>query len=136
MPSRELVMPGMSLARYVLSRDEEILAISLLAMEDFFADEQDCAGAILYSSDRAVEVAMEAQQCLVSSHFRTSIQRTYHGKKAKLTARVATDTSTVGHSIFSHTWSPLTRQIIQLEDSSATRDCTLLEPVHKRFVGC
>ncbi|KAK6904765.1 hypothetical protein I203_105581 [Kwoniella mangroviensis CBS 8507] len=25
---------------------------------------QDCAGAILYSSDRAVEVAMEAQQCL------------------------------------------------------------------------
>lgn len=31
------------------------------------ADEQDCAGAILYSSDRAVEVAMEAQQCLVSS---------------------------------------------------------------------
>jgi isovaleryl-CoA dehydrogenase len=28
---------------------------------------QDCAGAILYSSDRAVEVAMEAQQCLVSS---------------------------------------------------------------------
>ena len=27
---------------------------------------QDCAGAILYSSDRAVEVAMEAQQCLVS----------------------------------------------------------------------
>lgn len=26
--------------------------------------EQDCAGAILYSSDRAVEVAMEAQQCL------------------------------------------------------------------------
>lgn len=29
---------------------------------------QDCAGAILYSSDRAVEVAMEAQQCLVSLH--------------------------------------------------------------------
>jgi isovaleryl-CoA dehydrogenase len=27
---------------------------------------QDCAGAILYSSDRAVEVAMEAQQCMVS----------------------------------------------------------------------
>ena len=27
---------------------------------------QDCAGAILYSSDRAVEVAMDAQQCLVS----------------------------------------------------------------------
>jgi isovaleryl-CoA dehydrogenase len=26
---------------------------------------QDCAGAILYSSDRAVEVAMEAMQCLV-----------------------------------------------------------------------
>ncbi len=26
---------------------------------------QDCAGAILYSSDRAVEVTLEAQQCLV-----------------------------------------------------------------------
>jgi isovaleryl-CoA dehydrogenase len=25
---------------------------------------QDCAGAILYSSDRAVEVALDAQQCL------------------------------------------------------------------------
>jgi isovaleryl-CoA dehydrogenase len=28
---------------------------------------QDCAGAILYASDRAVEVAMDAQQCLVSN---------------------------------------------------------------------
>ena len=29
------------------------------------ADTQDCAGSILYSSDRAVEVALDAQQCLV-----------------------------------------------------------------------
>lgn len=30
---------------------------------------QDCAGSILYSSDRAVEVALDAQQCLVSRPF-------------------------------------------------------------------
>lgn len=37
--------------------------------------EQDCAGAILYSSDRAVEVAMEAQQCLVSRYVDEFISR-------------------------------------------------------------
>ena len=34
---------------------------TLLALTSWF---QDCAGAILYSSDRAVEVAMDAMQCL------------------------------------------------------------------------
>lgn len=32
-------------------------------------DTQDCAGSILYSSDRAVEVALDAQQCLVGAFY-------------------------------------------------------------------
>ena len=39
---------------------------------------QDCAGAILYSSDRAVEVAMEAQQSLGGNGYINGVFRVLH----------------------------------------------------------
>jgi alkylation response protein AidB-like acyl-CoA dehydrogenase len=38
---------------------------------------QDCAGAILYSSDRAVEVAIEAMQCLGGNGYINGKRITY-----------------------------------------------------------
>lgn len=36
----------------------------VLASVDLFICHKDCAGAILYSTERAIEVAMEGMQCL------------------------------------------------------------------------
>lgn len=56
------------------------------------ADRQDCAGSILYSSDRAVEVSMEAQQCLVSGTYTSRVlQLIFRVEMATLMVRTIID---------------------------------------------
>jgi isovaleryl-CoA dehydrogenase len=78
---------------------------------------QDCAGAILYATEKAVEVALEGMQCLggngyINGEFRSDV--IYNVDKRGITCK----------------------QIIQWVVSSGILACTLSEPAVKKFVEC
>ena len=58
--------------------------VTAFACGSLLCSSQDCAGAILYSSDRAVEVALDAMQCLggngyINGTYASSFPWSQHG---------------------------------------------------------
>ena len=58
--------------------------VTVFACGSLLCSSQDCAGAILYSSDRAVEVALDAMQCLggngyINGTYASNFFRSQHG---------------------------------------------------------
>jgi isovaleryl-CoA dehydrogenase len=73
-----------------ISRRVMPIPLCLLSSLNYIVCSKDCAGAILYSTEKAVEVALEGMQCLGAhcSHF-------IHLQSDILSRKVAMDTSTI-----------------------------------------
>ena len=95
--------------------------VTVFACGSLLCSSQDCAGAILYSSDRAVEVALDAMQCLGGNGY---INGTY-GVSSRLHCTTAALTLSF-HNL----------QNTRLAGSSATRGFTPSARARKRSDEC